>query len=238
MPTLKQLEANRRNALKSTGPRTPGGKAASSTNALKTGIYAKSLIIPGEDVAELETLIADFYEIHQPAAADERSLVDTLIVNEWTLRRLRKAECQIWDTSIQSGLQKTGAPPPTGSRTPSPAATSASPCYAAKSHRASAALTTPSAIWSSSRSSAAPNRPRNPLNPNPKPRNWLRSIKKHHPPPTRPPPPLRPSRPIPNSSPDGRAPAPRAPGLNFSRGIYDRLDGQPFNFWKSAFEIT
>lgn len=106
MPTLKQLEASRRNALKSTGPRTPGGKAASSTNALKTGIYAKSLIIPGEDVAELETLIADFYEIHQPAAADERSLVDTLIVNEWTLRRLRKAECQIWDTSIQSSLEK------------------------------------------------------------------------------------------------------------------------------------
>src|SRR5689334_21619113 len=87
MPTLKQLEANRRNALKSTGPRTPGGKAASSTNALKTRI-------------------ADFYEIHQPAAADERSLVDTLIVNEWTLRRLRKAECQIWDTSIQSSLEK------------------------------------------------------------------------------------------------------------------------------------
>ena len=37
----KQLEANRKNALKSTGPRTPEGKAAISRNALKHGIFAR-----------------------------------------------------------------------------------------------------------------------------------------------------------------------------------------------------
>ena len=106
MATLKQLEANRRNALKSTGPSTDAGKAASSTNALKTGIYAKSLIIPGEDAAELEALIADFYVAHQPAAADERSLVDTLISNEWIQRRLRNAERQIWEQSIHLSMEQ------------------------------------------------------------------------------------------------------------------------------------
>ena len=43
MSTRRQIEANRRNAQKSTGPPSVTGKAASSMNALKTGIYAKSL---------------------------------------------------------------------------------------------------------------------------------------------------------------------------------------------------
>ena len=45
MASQKQTEANRLNAQKSTGPRSPEGKAASSMNALKSGIDAKSQII-------------------------------------------------------------------------------------------------------------------------------------------------------------------------------------------------
>jgi hypothetical protein len=100
MATEKQIAANRANAQKSTGPRTPEGKSASSQNSLKSGIYAKSLIIRGEDPAELETLRDDFYEIHRPQAADERALVDTLISSEWTLRRLRKCAAQIWESAF------------------------------------------------------------------------------------------------------------------------------------------
>ena len=40
----------------STGPRSAEGKARSSMNALKSGIYSKSLTIPGEDPARLDTL--------------------------------------------------------------------------------------------------------------------------------------------------------------------------------------
>jgi hypothetical protein len=58
MPTQAQLNANRLNAQKSTGPTSPEGKATSSLNALKSGIDAWSHIIPGEDPAELETLTA------------------------------------------------------------------------------------------------------------------------------------------------------------------------------------
>jgi len=51
MPTQNQIQANRRNAQHSTGPRTAEGKAASSMNALKSGIDARSSVIPGEDAA-------------------------------------------------------------------------------------------------------------------------------------------------------------------------------------------
>jgi len=49
-------------ANKSTGPRSDEGKARSSMNALKTGIYSKSLILPGEDTAALDALTAEFHQ--------------------------------------------------------------------------------------------------------------------------------------------------------------------------------
>ena len=51
MATAAQIAANRLNVQKSTGPRTPEGKAASSSNALKHGMDAASIVIPGEDPA-------------------------------------------------------------------------------------------------------------------------------------------------------------------------------------------
>ena len=96
MSTLCQIEANRRNAQKSTGPTSVTGKATSSMNALKTGIDAKSLVLPSENRADLDQLIADYYLHHQPASPDARAFVDDLIYCEWTLRRLRAAETQAW----------------------------------------------------------------------------------------------------------------------------------------------
>ena len=49
MTTDAQNEANRRNAKKSTGPRSQAGKAVASQNALKHGLTAKRVIIPGEE---------------------------------------------------------------------------------------------------------------------------------------------------------------------------------------------
>ena len=64
--TLKQLQANRLNAKKCTGPASAAGKARARMNNLQTGIYAQSEILPGEDKAALEKLAAEFYEFHQP----------------------------------------------------------------------------------------------------------------------------------------------------------------------------
>src|ERR1017187_1089783 len=96
MSTLRQIEANRRNAQKSTGPTSVTGKATSSMNALKTGIDAKSLVLPSENRAHLDQLIDDFYQHHQPTTPDARGLVDEPIYCERMLRRLRGAETQAW----------------------------------------------------------------------------------------------------------------------------------------------
>ena len=49
MPAPDRAEINRRNAQKSTGPKTAEGKARSRFNALKHGLTAKTAVLPGED---------------------------------------------------------------------------------------------------------------------------------------------------------------------------------------------
>ena len=101
MPTQAQLNANRLNAQKSTGPTSPEGKAASSLNALKSGIDAWSHIIPGEDPDELEALAAQFLLHYKPTGPIQLSLVDTLISTEWIQRRLRRIEAQLWNYRVE-----------------------------------------------------------------------------------------------------------------------------------------
>ena len=96
MSTLRQIEANRRNAQKSTGPTSVTGKAVSCMNSLKTGIHAQSLVLPSENLADLEQLIEDLYYRHLPTTPEARSFLDDLIYCEWTLRRLRVADAQMW----------------------------------------------------------------------------------------------------------------------------------------------
>jgi hypothetical protein len=101
MPTQAQINANRLNAHKSTGPTTPEGKARSSLNALKSGIDAWSHIIPGEDPAELEALTAAFLLHFRPADPVQLALVDTLVSTEWIQRRLRRIEAQLWNYQVE-----------------------------------------------------------------------------------------------------------------------------------------
>ena len=96
MSTIHQIEANRRNSEKSTGPTSVTGKAVASMNALKTGIHAKSLVLPSEKLADVEQLIDEYYQRHRPASPEARAFVDDLIRCEWTLRRLDTAETQMW----------------------------------------------------------------------------------------------------------------------------------------------
>jgi hypothetical protein len=102
MSTQRQIEANRRNAQKSTGPTSVTGKAASSMNALKSGIHAKTLVLPSEKLADLEQLIADYYQRHNPDSPEARLYLDEVIHCEWLLRRYRTAETQMWQYQAQS----------------------------------------------------------------------------------------------------------------------------------------
>jgi len=104
MATKHQIAANRRNAQKSTGPRSAEGKAASRFNALKHGIDARSQCLPTEDPEALDDLAAEYHGRFAPATPEERALVDTLISAEWDLRRFRVASAQLWQTAADDDL--------------------------------------------------------------------------------------------------------------------------------------
>jgi hypothetical protein len=113
MATEAQIVANRRNAKLSTGARTPAGRARSSMNALKSGIHAKSEIIPGEDPAQLAQLTTEYYESIQPQGPEEAVLVNQVVRADWQLRRLARAEADVWNMSIRNdreGNLKKGLP--------------------------------------------------------------------------------------------------------------------------------
>ena len=58
MATPAQIAANLANSQKSTGPKSADGKARSSRNSFKHGLYSKHLVLPNEDPAELDQLRA------------------------------------------------------------------------------------------------------------------------------------------------------------------------------------
>ena len=94
--TFKQPAASRANAQKSTGPSTSTGKAQSRFDALKHGIYAVHQIMFDEKPEDLAELAAESHEQHSPADAKQRFLVDTLVANEWRLRRMRGVQAELW----------------------------------------------------------------------------------------------------------------------------------------------
>jgi hypothetical protein len=120
MPTPKRIAASRANALKSTGPRTAAGKDASRFNALKHGIDAQQQIMYGESAADLAELTAEYHQQHSPANSAERFLVDTLVNNEWRLRRLRRVEADLWAAAAgvllnqRLDAKRSSVVPPTG----------------------------------------------------------------------------------------------------------------------------
>src|SRR3954468_23714960 len=95
MATDKQTEANRRNAQKSTGPRTAEGKNRSARNALKTGIHAEILVIYDEKAEDLQALVDEYYAECAPVTPQERFQIDTMIQCEWFCRRFTETETQL-----------------------------------------------------------------------------------------------------------------------------------------------
>ncbi len=91
---VAQTMANRRNAMKSTGPRTAEGKAASSQNRLAHGLCSSTLPIRGESPAEFDLLLAEVRDAYSPATPEEQMLTDQLAESQWRLNRARRVEAK------------------------------------------------------------------------------------------------------------------------------------------------
>ncbi len=90
-PKLSPAERSRQNGRKNKGPRTEAGKARTRYNALKHGITAKSLLLPGEDRSEFEARRAALHNQIQPRNELEAELIDRLAQNFWVSRSSRRA---------------------------------------------------------------------------------------------------------------------------------------------------
>jgi hypothetical protein len=96
MATEKQIAANRRNSQLSTGPRSEAGKSVSRMNALQSGLHAESNVIRGEAPEALAQLTAEYYAEFNPVTPRQRDLVDTVVHNQWLIRRLRLTEADLY----------------------------------------------------------------------------------------------------------------------------------------------
>ena len=99
--SARKLAANRRNASLSTGPRTGGGKAASSRNATRHGILSAVPIIAGERAADLEAFDAGLRGDLRPSGALETLLVDRIVACAWRVRRAARAERDVLERELR-----------------------------------------------------------------------------------------------------------------------------------------
>jgi hypothetical protein len=91
-----QLAANRANAQHSTGPITAEGRAASSRNALKTGLTGRTVLLPTDDAAEYTRRLDSALAFHSPESDEEQILVQSLVDIDWRLNRIVSLESGIY----------------------------------------------------------------------------------------------------------------------------------------------
>src|SRR4051812_48956136 len=87
-----KVAANRANAQKSTGPRTDAGKAASRVNAVKHGLRAEIVVLPGEDPREFADFVDATVRELRPNGALQAGMAREVAVYTWRLRRVPAAE--------------------------------------------------------------------------------------------------------------------------------------------------
>ena len=97
MTTIRQIEANRRNALKSTGPTTPEGKRSSRCNAVRHGLTAETVIAVLEDAEDYQAFEATVISDYDAESVVERELILRLASVLWRLRRATGIETALFE---------------------------------------------------------------------------------------------------------------------------------------------
>jgi hypothetical protein len=104
MTTAKQHATNRHNAQKSTGPKTPAGKAMVALNAMKHGLLSRHVLLPDEDEAALVELGKRLRAQLHPVGELEVLLVDRLVSAAWRLRRVLAMETSLFAAYRSEGV--------------------------------------------------------------------------------------------------------------------------------------
>src|SRR5262245_25344994 len=104
MTTVRQIEANRRNAENSTGPRTEAGKQRSARNALRHGLTAETVVLPLEDAEDYQAFEEAVLAGFEPETAVERELVLRVAALLWRLRRAGSIETGLFQLAVDGSL--------------------------------------------------------------------------------------------------------------------------------------
>jgi hypothetical protein len=97
----RQKAANQANARRSTGPKTPKGKAVVRLNALRHGLLTRDLVLPGEDADAFEDLLNQIRADLLPVGPIEELLADRVVNTLWRLGRLARAETALFDWRVR-----------------------------------------------------------------------------------------------------------------------------------------
>jgi len=104
--TEAQINANRENAQKSTGPRSTQGKAASNRNGLTHGLCAGKHILPGEDPGDFLFLVQDLFNTFRPVGEAEEKPVLRIAAGQWRLDRAFPMEAGLYRDRLADVAKK------------------------------------------------------------------------------------------------------------------------------------
>jgi hypothetical protein len=109
--TEKQLTANRANATKSTGPRTPEGKTRSAQNARSHGFTASTFaVVRLEDLDEIAHLRTDLTAVYHPVNSQEMFALERMALTQQAMLRAARLESGLFTNCLDLALNDNGTP--------------------------------------------------------------------------------------------------------------------------------
>src|SRR5579863_5807412 len=107
----KQLAANRANSAKSSGPKTPEGKARSAQNSVKHGFTASSFaVVRLEDLQEIARLKSDLVSVYQPVNSQELFALERMALSQQAILRAARLESGLFTNCLDIALNDNGTP--------------------------------------------------------------------------------------------------------------------------------